>query len=114
MQKGSLLTVQISVFFISVSPFVLSQVRRGYNTHRLQCLLNLGVECTGLEGDNRRGRIRVMGYRRAALRAEGTVDVLAIASFARVSLGRAIDGQLLFGDDGDEGCIGLLVIMDDA
>ena len=55
-----------------------------------------------------------MGNRRATLRAEETVDVLARASFARVLLDRAVDGQHILGDDGDEGCIGLLVIMDDA
>lgn len=109
LQKGNLLTVQISVFFIPVSSFVFSQVGIGRSTHRLQCLLNLSVECTSLEGDNRRGRIRVMGNRRATLGAEETVDVLARASLARVFLDRTVDGQYIFGDDGDEGCIGVLV-----
>lgn len=112
LQKGNLLTVQISVFFIPVSPFVLGQGGSGRSTHRLQCLFNFSVECTSLEGDDRRGGIRVMGNGRATFRAEKTVDVLTRASFARVLLDRAVDGQYILGDDGDEGCIGLLVAMD--
>ena len=54
-----------------------------------------------------------MGNRRATGRAEETVDIVARASFARVLRDRAVDGQFIFGDDCDEGCIGLLVAVMD-
>ena len=44
-----------------------------------------------------------MGNGRAALGAEEAVDVVARGTLARVFLDGALDGELVLGDDGDEG-----------
>lgn len=46
-------------------------------TYRLEVLLDLGVESTGLQSDDLRGGIGVVGDGRAALGAEETVDNVA-------------------------------------
>lgn len=73
------------------------------STHRLQGLLDLRVQSTGLEGNDRRGSVRVVGNGRAAVGAEKTVDRVAGSTVAGVLLDGAVDGQDIFGDDGDEG-----------
>lgn len=73
-------------------------------TYGFQCLLDLSVESTGLEGDNRGRGLGVMGDGRAALAAEDTVDRLARRAIAGVGLGRTVQFQKVLGDDGDEGC----------
>lgn len=72
-------------------------------THRLQGLLDLGVEGAALERDDLRGRIRVVGDRGAALGAEDAVDGVARGALAGPGLGRAVDLELVLGDDADEG-----------
>lgn len=44
-----------------------------------------------------------MGDGAAALGAEDAVDGLAGGALARPGLGGAVDGELVLGDDGDEG-----------
>lgn len=76
---------------------------RWEGTYRLEVLLQLGVEGTGLEGDDLGGGIGVVGDGRAALGAEEAVDdVTGRALGARVLLDGAVDGELVLGDDGDE------------
>jgi hypothetical protein len=72
--------------------------------YRLQVLLELGVKGTGLEGDDLGSGIRVVGDGRSALGAEETVDGLAGRSHAAPLLDGAVDGELVFRDDGDESC----------
>lgn len=71
-------------------------------TYRLQVLLDLGVEGTGLQGDDGRGSLGVVGNGRAALGAEDAVDGLSRATILGVGLGGAGDGQRVLGDDGDQ------------
>lgn len=71
-------------------------------TYRLQGLLDLAVESTGLEGDDGRGSLRVMGNGRTALGAEDAVNGQARAASLGVGLGRTVDGQRVLGDDGDQ------------
>lgn len=68
----------------------------------LQVLLDLGGEGTGLEGNNLRGGIGVMGNGGTTIRAEDAVDGVAGATLTRPSLGGAVDGQLVLGDNSDE------------
>lgn len=72
-------------------------------THRLEVLLNLRIQGAGLEGDDVRGALRVVGDGAAALGAEDAVDGLARGSDAGPRFGRSLDGELVLGDDGDEG-----------
>lgn len=72
-------------------------------TNRLQVLLDLGVEGTGLERNNLRGSIGVVGNGRAALGAEESVDGVSRSGRAGPLLDGAVDGEGGFGDDGDEG-----------
>lgn len=44
-----------------------------------------------------------MGNGRAALRAEDPVNLVTGSTRASVALGGSLDGQLVLGDDGDEG-----------
>lgn len=71
-------------------------------TYGLQGLLDLRVQSAGLQSDNLRSRIGVVGNGRATLGAEDTVDGVARATLARPGLGGAGDGQSGLGDDGDE------------
>lgn len=68
-------------------------------THRLQILLDIAVQGSCLDGDNLRGRIRVMGDGRATLRAEQTVDIVAGRALAGVFLDGTVNGQLGLGDN---------------
>jgi hypothetical protein len=72
-------------------------------TYGLQLLLDLGVESTALESDDRRGRVRVVGDRGAALGAEDAVDGLARGAHARPALCGTVHRQLILEDDADEG-----------
>lgn len=76
-------------------------------TYRLQGLLDLSVQSTGLQSDNLRGRIGVVGNGRATLGAEDAVDGVARATLARPGLGGAGDGQSGLGNDGDESLSGV-------
>ena len=101
-----MLTVQISVSWMVVGlarTFFLIKVVGYGETYRLQVLLDLGVQGAGLEGNDLRGRIRVVGNGRAALRAEDPVNLVTGSTRASVALGGSLDGQLVLGDDGDEG-----------
>lgn len=89
---------------VSCSPSRPKRKQEESKTHRLQGLLDLRVESTGLDGNDRRGSIRVVGNGRATLRAEYAVDVLARAALASPALGGAVDGELVLGHDGDESC----------
>ena len=102
-QKGSLLTVQISVFYV-ISVIVLFQNVTA--TYGLQSLLNLRVQGTGLEGDDLGRGIGVVGDRRATLGAEDAVDGVAGGALASPALGGAVDGQLVLGDDRNQGYSG--------
>lgn len=82
----------------------------GGGTHRLQVLLDLSVKGAGLEGDDLRGGVGVVGDGGAALGAEDAVDVVARRALAGVLLGGAVDGELRLGDDGDEGCVSRSVL----
>lgn len=73
-------------------------------SHRLQGLLDLRVQGPRLDGDNLRRRIRVVGNGRVTLGAEDAVDGLARAADAGPALGRPVQGELVLGDDSDEGC----------
>lgn len=70
--------------------------------YRLQGLLNLGIESTSLEGDDLGGSRRIVGDGRAALGAEDSVDGISGVGLAGPCLDGAVDGQLVFGNDGDE------------
>jgi hypothetical protein len=103
-QKGSLLTVQISVSCMLSQQSKYKCVEyEGLSTYRLEVLLDLGVEGTSLEGNDLRGGIGVVGDGRATLGAEEAVDDIARAALgARVLLDGAVNGQLVLRDDGDE------------
>lgn len=73
-------------------------------TYRLQVLLQFRVQSTGLEGNDLGSSIGVMGNGGAALGAEKAMDVFPRGAFAGPFLDGAFDGELVFGDDGDEGC----------
>lgn len=79
-------------------------------TYRLERLLVRFTEGAALEGDDRRGRLRVVGDRGPALGAEDAVDRLAGRAILRVALGRARDGQFVFGDNDYKRCCGVLVL----
>ena len=69
----------------------------------LERLLDLAVERAALDGDDLGRRVRVVGDRGAALGAEEAPDALAGAALALVLLDGAVDGELVLGDDADEG-----------
>lgn len=94
----------LGVLFILASVF--EETRKA--TYGLQGLFDLGVESTGLEGDNRGRGLGVMGDGRTALAAEDTVDGEAGRAIAGVGLGRTVQLQKVLGDDGDEGCRSLV------
>jgi hypothetical protein len=71
-------------------------------TYRLQVLLDLGVESTGLQSDDRGSSLGVVGDGRATLGAEDAVDGLSGAAIAGVGLGGTGDSQRVLGDDGDQ------------
>lgn len=58
----------------------------------LEGLLDLGVQGSGLDGDDLRGRVRVMGDRGAAVGAEPAPDGLATAACPFPFLQGAGDG----------------------
>lgn len=68
----------------------------------LEVLPNLAIEAASLDSDDLGGGVRIVRDGAAALRAEDAVHVFAAAALAAVGLGRAADGQLGLGDDGDE------------
>jgi hypothetical protein len=68
----------------------------------VQLLLNLGVEGTGLHGDDLGRRIRVVRNRGATLGAEDAIDVLARAASTLPRLDGSVDGHLVLGDDADK------------
>jgi hypothetical protein len=71
-------------------------------TNRLQVLLDLSVQSTGLQGDDRGSGLGVVSNGRAAFGTEDAVDSLAGGSVLREALGGAVDGQGVLGDDSDE------------
>lgn len=72
-------------------------------THRLEVLLDLGIESTGLQSDDLRGGIRVVGDGRTALGAEESVDSVAGGALgAGVGLDGAVDGELVLLDNSNE------------
>lgn len=103
-QKGSLLTVQISVSYNVTSPVSLGLgiICPLQLTYRLQVLLDLSVQSTSLQSDDLGGSIGVVGNGRATLGAEDTVDGMARRSLAGPSLGGAVDSQSGLGDDSDQ------------
>lgn len=70
---------------------------------RLQVLLDFRVERTGLDGDDLGGRVGVVGDGAAAVAAEPAPNAVAAAAFAFPLLQRALDGEFVLGDNGDEG-----------
>lgn len=79
------------------------------DTHRLEVLLQLSLESTGLEGDDLGRGIGVVGDGGAALGAEETVDNLSGGALgAGVGLDGAVDGELVLENDSDKGwCVRL-------
>jgi len=69
---------------------------------RLESLLQLRREGTGLQGNDLGGGIRVVGNGRAALGAEETMDIVAGRALAGPLLDGAVDGELVLGDNGNE------------
>lgn len=82
--------------------FVSRRGRRG-KTHGLEGLLDLGGESAGLEGDDLGGGVGVVGDGGAAFGAEEAPDGVAGGALALPLLDGAVDGELVLGDDGDEG-----------
>lgn len=72
------------------------------STYRLEVLLDLVVQSTSLQSDDLRGRIGVVGNRRATLRAEDTVNSIAGRALPRPGLGGTVDGQRVLGDNDDQ------------
>lgn len=70
----------------------------------LEGLLVLVVERTGLDGNNGRSGLGVVGDGRAAVAAEDAVDGLARAADAGPALGGAVDRELVLEGNEDEGC----------
>lgn len=77
-------------------------------TNRLKLLLDLGIQSAALDGNDLGRGVRVVGNGRAALAAEDAVHGLARGALAGPRLGRAVDGELVLGDDDHEGWIGLV------
>lgn len=73
-------------------------------TYWLQSLLDLGIQSTGLDGDDGRGRIRIMGNGGAALGAEDAMHGLARRSLACPALGGTVDGEFVLEDYGNQSC----------
>jgi len=69
---------------------------------RLQLLLDRRIESACLHGDDFRRCVGVVRDWAAAFRAEDSVHSFAGAAQAGVALGGALEGELVFGDDGDE------------
>jgi hypothetical protein len=80
----------------------------GEATHRLQLLLDLGVQSPGLEGNDIGSSIGVVGNGRAALGAEEAMDGVSGGGGAGPLLDGTVDGEGGLGDDGDESCRGRL------
>ena len=72
-------------------------------TYRLQGLLDLLGEGPGLDGDDGRRGLGIVGNVRAALAAEDAVHGLARGADVGVALGGARDGHLVLLEDSDEG-----------
>ena len=72
-------------------------------TYRLERLLDVSIQGTGFQGDDLRGRVGVVGNGGATLGAEDAVDGVAGTTLAGPALGGTVDGQLVLGDDGDQG-----------
>jgi hypothetical protein len=70
---------------------------------RLQVLLDFRVERTGLDGNDLGCRVGVVGNGAAAVTAEPAPDAVAAAAFAFPLLQGALDGELVLGNDSDEG-----------
>lgn len=82
---------------------VVVKVLRIIGTHRLEVLLDLGIEGTSLQGDDLRSGIGVVGDGRTALAAEETVDNVAGRALGTgVGLDRAVDGELVLFDNSNE------------
>ena len=82
---------------------VVVKVLRIIGTHRLEVLLDLGIEGTSLQGDDLRSGIGVVGDGRTALAAEETVDNVAGRALGTgVGLDRAVDGELVLLDNSNE------------
>lgn len=127
-QNGSFPTVQISVSClagqVNSSVRLLARLRSGVSgesgeevgeevegqqrreiSHRLEVLLDLGIEGATLDGDDLGCGLGIVGDWRAALGAEESPDGLARAARALVLLDGAVDGQLVLRDNADEGCL---------
>jgi hypothetical protein len=74
-----------------------------YCTYRLQGLLDLSVQGSSLDGNDLGGGIGVMSNGGATLGAEDAVDSVTGRALTGPALGRSVDGQLVLGDDGDQG-----------
>lgn len=74
-----------------------------YYTYRLQGLLDLSVQGSGLDGNDLGGGIGVVGNGGATLGAEDAVDGVAGRALTGPALGRSVDGQLVLGENGDQG-----------
>ena len=88
-----------------VSPYISKsggEKRQKKKTHRLQPLLDLAVQRAALEGDHGR-RLGVVRDRRPALGAEPPVHGVARVGGAFPLLDGARRGELVLGDDDDEG-----------
>lgn len=99
-QKGSLLAVQISVSYTSMCQHTERTVFS--STYRLQSLLDLRVEGSGLDGNDLRSGFWVMGDGRTAFRAKDTVNWMAGRALPSPALDWALNRQLGLGDNGDE------------
>lgn len=78
------------------------------NTYRLESLLDLSIQSTSLQSDDLGSRIGVVGNGRATLGAEDAVDGVTGAALASPALGGAVDGQLVLGDNSDQGYYSLI------
>jgi hypothetical protein len=73
------------------------------NTYRLESLLDLSIQSTSLQSDDLGSRIGVVSNGRATLGAEDTVDGVTGAALASPALDGAVDGQLVLGNNSDQG-----------
>ena len=73
-------------------------------SYRLQGLLDLHIKGSGLQGDDLRGSVWVVGNRGTALRTEKSVNCFARRSFSCVTLDGSIDCQLVLRYYCDESC----------
>lgn len=77
----------------------------GNISHRLQVLLDLRVESATLESDDLGRRLGIVGDGRSALGAEKSPDSFTRAACALPLLNGAVYGQLVLGNNADEGYI---------